>query len=61
MKDEEKTKNQLIKELTELRQHISTSKEFKTSKLQELEKILAILPIGIVHLDADFRFISANK
>ena len=61
MKDEEKTKNQLIKELTELRHHISTSKEFNTSKLQELEKILEILPIGIVHLDADFRFISVNK
>ena len=61
MKDEEKTKSQLIDELTELRHHISASKEFNMSKLQELEKILEILPIGIVHLDSDFRFISANK
>ena len=61
MKDEKKTKNQLIKELTELRHYIAASKESKTSKLQELEKILEILPIGIVYLDADFRFISANK
>ncbi len=61
MKDEKKTKNQLIKELTELRFHTAASKESKISKLRELEKILDILPIGIVYLDADFRFISANK
>jgi PAS domain S-box-containing protein len=61
MKDEEKTKDQLMKELTELRHHSTLSNKFEKSKLQELEKILEILPIGIVYLDADFRFISANK
>ena len=39
MKDEEKTKDQLIKELTELRHHSDPSNKFKKSKLQELEKI----------------------
>ncbi len=46
MKDEDKSKKQLIDELKELR-------EFKS--------IFENLPIGIAFLDADFRFIAANR
>jgi len=61
MNDKEKTKDQLITELTECRHYSTPSNKFKKSKLQELETILDILPLGIVYLDSDFRFISANK
>jgi PAS domain S-box-containing protein len=61
MKDEEKTKDQLIKELTELRQHLDESSELITSDFLELKKIIDILPVGVVYLDSEFRFISVNK
>jgi PAS domain S-box-containing protein len=61
MKDETKSKAQLINELTELRQLLAGFAELGTSEVSELKKIIDILPVGVVYLDAEFRFISANK
>ncbi|UCH80610.1 MAG: PAS domain S-box protein [Nitrospiraceae bacterium] len=61
MKDKDRIKNQRTEELAELQYQNTLSQKFNTSKLHELEKILEILPIGVVYLDSDFRFISANK
>jgi len=71
MKDRQKTKERLIKELVALRQRIAElesseiereqSKEFIQHAHEYAENIVATLRESLVMLDADLRVISANR
>lgn len=69
MKDKDKTKGQLIKELTELRQRITKLRRIETGRKQPakkteaqiyLEQSLACVPDGVLLLDKKARFTYVN-
>jgi PAS domain S-box-containing protein len=71
MKDEDKTKEQLIDELIELRQHVAELEASETERKRAeealrdtnelLEKIFSTTHLLIAYMDTDFNFIRVNR